>query len=87
MGGEPADNLERAKGFEPSTPTLAVNSQPDYPAVYLGILRNACRLSVRTEQAIDVCKAITPAGFGLTAMVIAYRHPGRSEEARRTADQ
>jgi adenylate cyclase len=67
----------------------AISLSPNYPAVYLGTLGNAYRLSGRTEQAIAAFKsyhARSP-GFGLTDMVIAYQQTGQVEEARRTAEQ
>jgi adenylate cyclase len=61
---------------------------PNYPAVYLGTLGNAYRLSGRTEQAIAAFKAYhaRSPGFGLTYIVIAYQETGQSEQARRTAE-
>ena len=62
---------------------------PNYPAVYLGTLGNAYRLSGRTEQAIAAFKAYHARnpGFGLTDIVIVYQQTGKPEEARRTAEQ
>ena len=70
-----------------SEKAMALN--PTYPAVYLGILGNAYRLSGRTEQAIAAFKAYHARnpGFGLTDIVIAYQQTGQIEEARRTAEQ
>ncbi|THD54044.1 MAG: tetratricopeptide repeat protein [Bradyrhizobium sp.] len=67
----------------------AISLSPNHPAVYLGTLGNAYRLSGRTEQAIAAFKsyhARSP-GFGLTDMVIAYQQTGQVQEARRTAEQ
>jgi adenylate cyclase len=62
---------------------------PNYPAVYLGTLGNAYRLSGRTEQAIAAFKAYHARnpGFGLTDLVIIYEQIGQADEARRTAEQ
>ncbi|MGZ5872093.1 MAG: adenylate/guanylate cyclase domain-containing protein [Bradyrhizobium sp.] len=67
----------------------AISLSPNHPAVYLGTLGNAYRLSGRTEQAIAAFKAYhaRSPGFGLTDMVIAYQQTGRVEEARQTAEQ
>ena len=67
----------------------ALTLSPNYPAVYLGTLGNAYRLSGRTEQAIKAFQAYHARnpGFGLTDIVIAYQQTGRSEEARRAAEQ
>ncbi len=66
----------------------AMTLSPNYPAVYLGTLGNAYRLSGRTEQAIAAFQAYHARnpGFGLTDIVIAYQQTGRPEEARRTAE-
>jgi adenylate cyclase len=67
----------------------ALTLSPNYPAVYLGTLGNAYRLSGRTEQAIKAFQAYHARnpGFGLTDIVIAYQQTGRPEEARRAAEQ
>ncbi|MET0709276.1 MAG: adenylate/guanylate cyclase domain-containing protein [Tardiphaga sp.] len=67
----------------------AMTLSPNYPAVYLGTLGNAYRLSGRTEQAIEAFQAYhaRSPGFGLTDIVIAYQRTGRPEEARRAAEQ
>ena len=67
----------------------AMTLSPNYPAVYLGTLGNAYRLSGRTEQAIEAFQAYhaRSPGFGLTDIVIAYQQTGRPEEARRAAEQ
>jgi adenylate cyclase len=66
---------------------MALN--PTYPAMYLGSLGNAYRLSGRTEQAIAAFKAYHARnpGFGLTDIVIACQETGQAEEAKRTAEQ
>ncbi len=67
----------------------AISLSPNYPAVYLGTLGNAYRLSGRTEQAIAAFKAYhaRSPGFGLTDIVIAYQETGQTQEAKRTAEQ
>jgi TolB-like protein/class 3 adenylate cyclase/Flp pilus assembly protein TadD len=67
----------------------AMTLNPNYPAVYLGTLGNAYRLSGQTEKAIKTFQAYHARnpGFGLTDIVIAYQQNGRVEEARRTAEQ
>ena len=81
-----------ASGFPEEAVVLsekAMALNPTYPAVYLGVLGNAYRLSGRTEQAIAAFKAYharTP-GFGLTDIVIIYHQMGRSEDAQRAAEQ
>ena len=67
----------------------AIALSPNYPAVYLGTLGNAYRLSGRTEKAIAAFNAYhaRSPGFGLTDIVIAYQETGQPEEARRTAEQ
>jgi adenylate cyclase len=67
----------------------AIALSPNYPAVYLGTLGNAYRLSGRTEQAIAAFKAYhaRSPGFGLTDIVIAYQETGQTQEATRTAEQ
>ena len=67
----------------------AMTLSPNYPAVYLGTLGNAYRLSGRTEQAIEAFQAYNARnpGFGLSDIVIAYQQTGRPEEARRSAEQ
>jgi adenylate cyclase len=67
----------------------AMALSPNYPAAYLGVLGDACRLSGRTEQAIAAFRsyhARSP-GFGLTDLVIIYQDIGQAEQARRTAEQ
>jgi len=67
----------------------AMTLSPNYPAVYLGTLGNAYRLSGRTEEAIAAFRAYhaRSPGFGLTDLVIAYQEIGQPEEARRTAER
>ena len=67
----------------------AIALSPNYPAVYLGTLGNAYRLSGRTEQAIAAFKAYhaRSPGFGLTDIAIAYQETGRTLEAMRAAEQ
>jgi adenylate cyclase len=67
----------------------AMALSPNYPAVYLGTLADAYRLSGRTEEAIAAFKAYhaRSPGFGLTDLVIIYQEIGQADEARRTAEQ
>jgi adenylate cyclase len=67
----------------------AMALSPNYPAVYLGNLGNAYRLSGRTEDAIAAFKAYHARnpGFGLTDLVIIYQETGQTGDARRTAEQ
>src|SRR4029077_1787288 len=57
----------------------AIALSPNYPAVYLGTLGNAYRLSGRTEKAIAAFNAYhaRSPGFGLTDIVIAYQETGQ----------
>jgi adenylate cyclase len=66
---------------------MALN--PNYPAVYFGILGNAYRLSGRIEKAIAAFKAYDArhAGFGLADLVIAYQEKGQADEAKQTAQR
>jgi adenylate cyclase len=66
-----------------------VSLSPNYPAVYLGTLGNAYRLSRRTEQAIAAFQAYHTRnpGFALTDIVIIYQQTDQLEKARRTAEQ
>ena len=89
---ELASHVLAASGFPEEAVLMsekAMTLSPNYPAVYLGTLGNAYRLSGRTEQAIAAFQAYHArnSGFGLTDIVIAYQQTGRSEEARRTAEQ
>lgn len=67
----------------------ALTLSPNYPAVYLGTLGNAYRLSGRTEQAIAAFQAYHARnpGFGLTDLVIIYQQTDQPEKTRRTAEQ
>jgi adenylate cyclase len=89
---ELASHVLTASGFPEEAVLMsekAMALSPNYPAVYLGTLGNAYRLSGRTEQAIAAFQAYHARnpGFGLTDIVIAYQQTGRPEEARRTAEQ
>ena len=89
---ELASHVLTASGFPEEAVLMsekAMALSPNYPAVYLGTLGNAYRLSGRTEQAIAAFRAYHARnpGFGLTDIVIAYQQTGRPEEARRTAEQ
>ena len=67
----------------------AMALSPNYPAVFLGILGDAYRLSGRKEEAIAAFKAYHAGspGFGLTDLVIIYQQAGQAEKARRTAEE
>jgi len=89
---ELASHVLAASGYPQEAVVLgekAMTLNPNYPAVYLGTLGNAYRLSGQTEQAIAAFQAYHARnpGFGLTDMVIAYQQTGRPEQARRTAEQ
>ena len=89
---ELASHVLAASGYPEEAVVLsekAMTLSPNYPAVYLGTLGNAYRLSGRTEQAIEAFQAYHARnpGFGLTDIVIAYQQTGRPEEARRAAEQ
>ena len=89
---ELASHVLTASGFPEEAVLMsekAMALSPSYPAVYLGTLGDAYRLSGRTEQAIAAFQAYHARnpGFGLTDIVIAYQQTGRPEEARRTAEQ
>ena len=62
---------------------------PNYPALYLGILGNAYRLSGRIEEAVAAFKAYNARqpGFGLTDLVIAYQDNDQGDEAKQTAQR
>jgi len=89
---ELASHVLTASGFAEEAVRLsekAITLNPNYPAVYLGTLGNAYRLSGRIEQAVadfQAYHARNP-GFGLTDIVIAYQQTGRFEEARQIAQQ
>jgi adenylate cyclase len=89
---ELASHVLAASGYPEEAVVLsekAMTLNPYYPAVYLGTLGNAYRLSGQTEQAIEAFQAYHARnpGFGLTDIVIAYQQTGRSQEAKRTAEQ
>jgi adenylate cyclase len=65
----------------------AMTLSPNYPAIYLGHLGNAYRLSGKIEEAITAFKAYDARspGFGLTDLVIAYQENGQTEEAKQAA--
>jgi len=89
---ELASHVLAASGYPEEAVVLsekAMTLSPNYPAVYLGTLGNAYRLSGRTEQAIEAFQAYhaRSPGFGLTDIVIAYQRTVRPEEARRAAEQ
>ena len=67
----------------------AMALSPNYPALYLGILGNAYRLSGRIEEAIAAFKAYNARqpGFGLTDLVIAYQDNDQGDEAKQTAQR
>ena len=75
------------EGVIQSEKAIALN--PNYPAVYLGILGDAYRHAGRTEQAIAAFEAYhaRSPGFGLTDLVIIYQEMGRAEEAKQTTEQ
>ena len=68
-----------------SQKSIALN--PNHPAVYLGILGNACRLSGHIDEAIAAFEAYNARvpGFGLVDLVIAYREKGRADKAEDAA--
>jgi len=65
--------------------SIALN--PNHPAVYLGILGNACRLSGHIDEAIAAFEAYNARnpGFGLVDLVIAYREKGQADKAEDAA--
>jgi adenylate cyclase len=65
--------------------SIALN--PNYPAVYLGILGNAHRLSGHIDEAIAAFEAYNARhpGFGLVDLVIAYRENGQADKAEDAA--
>jgi adenylate cyclase len=67
----------------------AIALSPNHPAVYLGNLGNAYRLSGRFEEAIAAFKAYgaRSPGFGLSDLVIAYQEIDRPDEAKEMARQ
>jgi adenylate cyclase len=89
---ELASHVLAASGYPEDAVVLgekAMSLSPSYPAMLLGALGNAYRLSGRTEQAIAAFLAYHARnpGFGLTDLVIIYQQTGQSEKARRTAEQ
>ena len=89
---ELASHVLAASGYPEEAVALsekAMTLNPNYPAVYLGTVGHAYRLSGKTEKAIEAFQAYHARnpGFGLTDIVIAYQQSGRPEEARRTAKQ
>lgn len=89
---ELASHVLAASGYPNEAVELsekALSLSPNYPAVYLGTLGNAYRLSGRTEQAIAAFQAYHARnlGFGLTDIVIIYQLADQPEKARRTAEQ
>ncbi len=89
---ELASFILAASGYPEDAVTLsekAIALAPNFPAVYLGGLGNAYRLSGRPEQAIAAFQAYHARnpGFGLTDLVIVYQQTGQAEKARQTAEQ
>ncbi|MDI1266199.1 MAG: adenylate/guanylate cyclase domain-containing protein [bacterium] len=89
---ELASHVLAASGYPNDAVELserAMTLSPNYPAVYLGTLGNAYRLSGRPEQAIAAFQAYHARnpGFGLTDLVIIYQQTDQPEKARRTAEQ
>jgi len=89
---ELASHVLAASGYPEDAVVLgekAMSLSPSYPAMLLGTLGNAYRLSGRTEQAIAAFQAYHARnpGFGLTDLVIIYQQTGQPEKARRTAEQ
>ena len=89
---ELASHVLAASGYPEDAVVLgekAMSLSPSYPAMLLGALGNAYRLSGRTEQAIAAFQAYHARnpGFGLTDLVIIYQQTGQPEKARRTAEQ
>ncbi|HEX4408897.1 MAG TPA: adenylate/guanylate cyclase domain-containing protein [Xanthobacteraceae bacterium] len=75
------------EGLIQAEKSMALN--PNYPAVYLGIVANAYRLTGRSEEAIAAFKAYhaRSPGFGLADLVLTYQDMGRAEEAKQAARQ
>ncbi len=89
---ELASHVLAASGYPEEAVALsekAMTLNPNYPAVYLGTLGHAYRLSGKTDKAIEAFQAYHARnpGFGLTDIVIAYQQTGRPEEAMQTAKQ
>jgi adenylate cyclase len=77
-------------GFPEEAMILAQKSialNPNHPAVYLGILGNACRLSGHIDEAIAAFEAYNARnpGFGLVDLAIAYREKGQADKAEDAA--
>jgi adenylate cyclase len=90
--GELASFVLASSGFPEEALMLiekAMALNPNYPAVYFGILGNAYRLSGRIEKAIAAFKAYDARhpGFGLADLVIAYQENGQADEAKQTAQR
>jgi adenylate cyclase len=70
-----------------SRKSVALN--PNYPAVYLGILGNACRLSGQLADAIEAFEAYNARspGFGLADLVITYQDNGQPDKAKDAANR
>ena len=60
---------------------------PNHPALYLGVLGNAYRLSGQIEEAIAAFEAYNARspGFGLADLVIAYQENGQAEKSKDAA--
>jgi len=89
---ELASHVLAASGYPEDAVVLgekAMSLSPSYPAMLLGALGNAYRLSGRTEQAIAAFQAYHARnpGFGLTDLVIIYQQTSQPEKARRTVEQ
>jgi len=83
---ELASHILTASGYTEDAVALsekAITLAPNYPAVYLGALGNAYRLSGRTDRAIAAFQAYHARnpGFGLTDLVIIYQQTGQPEKA------
>jgi len=67
--------------------SIALN--PNHPAVYLGILGNACRLSGHVDEAIAAFEAYNARspGFGLVDLVLAYAEKGQADKAKDAASR
>lgn len=65
----------------------SITLNPNYPAVYLGILGNAYRLSGQFDRAIDAFEAyhLRSPGFGLVDLVVAYRQNGEADKSNDAA--
>ena len=65
--------------------SIALN--PNHPAVYFGILGNACRLSRQFKDAISAFEAYNARspGFGLADLVLTYHDNGQPNQAKDAA--